>query len=227
MSEDNAAVDTSCCASCGIAEVDEVKLKECATCYLVRYCSEECQRDHKSSHKEDCKKRAAELRDELLFKQPESTHRGDCPICCLPLSLHPEKSAMMVCCSKFICDGCDLANKIREMEERRHPKCPFCRYPIPDTDEEGDKRIMKRIEVNDPVAITQWGLEQHIKGNYSTAFEYSTRAAELGDAVAHCHLADLYHNGHGVEKDKGKKMYHHQSSNSPIDLISYASDNQE
>ena len=62
--------------------------------------------------------------------------------------------------------------------------------------------------MNDPVAITQWGLEQHIKGNYSTAFEYFTRAAELGDAVAHCQLSIMYHNGHGVEKDKGKKMYH-------------------
>eukprot|EP00577_Skeletonema_sp_RCC1716_P030964 CAMPEP_0113433652 /NCGR_PEP_ID=MMETSP0013_2-20120614/35038_1 /TAXON_ID=2843 ORGANISM="Skeletonema costatum, Strain 1716" /NCGR_SAMPLE_ID=MMETSP0013_2 /ASSEMBLY_ACC=CAM_ASM_000158 /LENGTH=31 /DNA_ID=CAMNT_0000323337 /DNA_START=71 /DNA_END=163 /DNA_ORIENTATION=- /assembly_acc=CAM_ASM_000158 len=25
-------------------------------------------------HKEECKNRAAELRDELLFKQPESSH---------------------------------------------------------------------------------------------------------------------------------------------------------
>ena len=33
------------------------------------------------------RKRAAVLRDELLFKQPESSHLGDCPICCLPLPL--------------------------------------------------------------------------------------------------------------------------------------------
>jgi len=52
------------------------------------------------------------------------------------------------------------------------------------------------------------GIRTIHQGNYSTAFEYSTRAAELGDVVAHCNLADLYHNGHGVEKDKGKKMYH-------------------
>jgi hypothetical protein len=38
-----------------------------------------------------CKKRAAELRDEILFKQPENTHLGDCPICFLPLSLDLEK----------------------------------------------------------------------------------------------------------------------------------------
>eukprot|EP00985_Skeletonema_marinoi_P002564 scaffold1057_cov203-Skeletonema_marinoi.AAC.12 len=52
---------------------------------LVRYCSDECQRDHKPYHKEACKNQAAELRDELLFKQPESTHLGDCPICMIPL----------------------------------------------------------------------------------------------------------------------------------------------
>ena len=50
------AVDTSC-ASCGIAENDDVKLKECDGCDLVRYCSDECQRDHKSEHEEDCKER--------------------------------------------------------------------------------------------------------------------------------------------------------------------------
>jgi len=60
MSEDEA--DTLCCASCGIAEVDEVKLKECSDCDLIKYCSDECKQDHKSQHEEDCKKRAAELR---------------------------------------------------------------------------------------------------------------------------------------------------------------------
>ena len=55
------------CASCGIAEVDDIKLKECTDCGLVRYCSGECQKEHESQHVEACKKRAAELRDELLF----------------------------------------------------------------------------------------------------------------------------------------------------------------
>ena len=83
MSEDEKAEATVCCASCGIAEIDDIKLKECDGCDLVRYCSDECKRDHKSEHEEACKKRAAELHDELLLKQPESTHLGDCPICSL------------------------------------------------------------------------------------------------------------------------------------------------
>ena len=78
----NATDDTSCCASCGIGEVDDINLKECDDCDLVKYCSDECQREHQPEHKEGCKKRAAELRDEQLFKQPESSHIGDCPISC-------------------------------------------------------------------------------------------------------------------------------------------------
>ena len=69
-----------CCASCGIAEVDDVKLKDCDDCDLVKYCSDKCQRDHLTEHEKACKERAAELRDEILLRrQHESTHEGDCP----------------------------------------------------------------------------------------------------------------------------------------------------
>eukprot|EP00985_Skeletonema_marinoi_P030204 scaffold31073_cov81-Skeletonema_marinoi.AAC.1 len=99
-----------CCASCGVAEVDDVKLKDCSACDLVRYCSDECQNDHRPQHKGACKKRAAELRDEILFKQPESSDLGDCPICCLPLSLDRNLSILNECCGKLVCVGCDYAN---------------------------------------------------------------------------------------------------------------------
>jgi len=197
-----------CCAACGIAEVDDVKLKECADCDLVKYCSDACQKNHKSQHEEACKKRMAELRDELLFKQPDNSHLGDCPICCLPIPLDMDKSIMMACCNQVICNGCNYANMKRQLEDRREPKCPFCRYPIHETDEECDKRTMKRIEANDPAAMTQWGRDQYDKGDYSVAFEYYTRAAELGYVEAHYRLSILYQEGHGVEKDKGKETHH-------------------
>eukprot|EP00984_Skeletonema_dohrnii_P026121 scaffold15418_cov75-Skeletonema_dohrnii-CCMP3373.AAC.3 len=206
MSEDNMS-NKLCCASCGIAEVDEVKLKECADCDLARYCSDECLKEHKSQHKRECKKRAVELRDELLFKQPESSHRGDCPICCLPLSLVLEKSTMMTCCSKVICNGCNYANKIREIEGKLHPKCPFCRKPTVET-YEGDKQRMKRIEVNDQAAMCAEGVVQYQKGDHNKAFEYYTKAAQLGDVQAHYHLSILYDDGHGVEKDRGREIHH-------------------
>ena len=76
-----------CCASCGTAEVDDIKLQKCDACDVVRYCSDKCQQEHLPQHEAICKERAAELRDEILFRQPESTHKGDCPICFLALPL--------------------------------------------------------------------------------------------------------------------------------------------
>ncbi len=154
------------CASCGITENDDVKLKKCNGCYLVRYCSVKCQRDHRPKHKRACKSRAVELRDELLFKQPESTHPGDCPICCLPMPLDLKKSGMMSCCSKVICGGCEYANRKREIEGGLQCKCPYCREPLT-TEEEANKRNMKRIEANDPVAMVELAIKEYHKNDYS------------------------------------------------------------
>jgi len=201
MSEDNQA-DTC------FAEVDNIKLKECADCDLVRYCSDVCLKEHE----EACIKRVAEFRDELLFKQLDSSHLGDCPICMIPMPLDLEKSIMMNCCSKVICGGCYYANELREEEASLRPSCSFCRKPIPDTNDKGYKMMMKRIEANDPEAMCQWGREQYDKGDYSSAFEYYANAAELGHVVAHCHLAYLYHNGRGVEKDEKKEIHHFEEA---------------
>ena len=79
------------CASCGVAAVDDTKLKKCA-CGLVKYCSADCQKNHRSRHKKACKKRLAEMHDKQLFTQNDISHREECPICCLPLSIDLKKS---------------------------------------------------------------------------------------------------------------------------------------
>jgi hypothetical protein len=196
------------CASCGIAEVDEIKLKTCTACKSVRYCGVTCQREHKVKHKKACKKRAAELRDEILFKQPEGSYLGDCPICCLPLSINVTKSTLMDCCSKLICNGCSYANKLREAKESLKPKCPFCRHPAPESDREIVISVMKRIEVNDPVAMCYMGKRCQIEGDYKGAFEYWDKAAELGNIYAHFNLSNMYREGDGVERDKKKELHH-------------------
>ena len=183
-------------------------LVPCDDCDLVKYCSVECQENHRSQHEEACKKRAAELREELLFKPPESSCLGDCPICTLPLPRDVSKFASMTCCSKFICNGCAFANYRRETEMRRRQSCPFCRESVPDTDEENERRRMKRIEANDPNALRFEGGAQYEKGDYRSAFEYYTKAAKLGNAWAHCTLSLLYRDGEGVEKDEGKEIHH-------------------
>ena len=207
MSDDNNDM-ILCCASCGIAEIDDIKLMPCDDCDLVRYCSDECREVHQSEHEEACKKRAAELREELLFMQPESSYLGDCPICSLPLPLDPEKSRMQSCCSKVICNGCFYANKEREIRGGLVQLCPFCREPSPSSEEDKDKQRMKRIEANDPAAIYHEGGRHLMKGEYNRAFEYFAKAAALGDAGAHYQLSVMYRLGDGVEKDKGKEIHH-------------------
>ena len=177
----------------------------------VKYCSDDCRENHKAEHKEECNKRAAELRDELLFKQPESSYLGDCPICMIPLSLDKTKSTMHTCCSKTICKGCCYANE-REQEARGEKKCPFCRKRTPKTYKEAMKLRMKRAKANDPAALCQEGIENYRKGYYSRAFEYFKKAAELGDVEAHWKLALLYHDGQGVEKDEGKEIHHYEEA---------------
>jgi hypothetical protein len=201
MSSNSEAADEVHCAACGIAQVDDITLKKCAACGSVRYCSVECQKEHIPKHKKECQQRVAELRVEILFKQPESTHLGDCPICFLPLSLDQEKSRLLECCSKMICRGCDYANFIREMEQKIEGKCPFCRHPTPKSEEEADRNRMKGVEANDPVALREEGKGRYNEGEYKIAFEYSSKAAELGDIAAHYNLSVMYRKGVGVEED--------------------------
>eukprot|EP00984_Skeletonema_dohrnii_P026222 scaffold15548_cov84-Skeletonema_dohrnii-CCMP3373.AAC.5 len=196
-----------CCASCGIAEVDDIKLKKCDACDLVGYCGDTCQQDHLSQHDRACKERAVELRDEILFRQPESSHLGDCLICFLPLPIN-NKHVMLGCCSKIICQGCAVITRLRQNKENLQEKCPFCRKPSPHNKEEAIRRLTKRVAASDPVALYYMGKRHCLEGDYGTALKYLIDAAELGNAEAHYHLSILYQMGKGAEKDETKKIYH-------------------
>ena len=212
--EDNTKSDEIMqCAGCGVKEGDDIKLMKCTACYLVRYCGVKCQKEHRAKHKKECKKRAAELHDEILFKQPECSYLGDCPICCLPLSFDPGQFGTMSCCAQTICAGCNLANQMRDLanqmrEGRRQQTFPFCRHPMARSEEEARLNNMKRVEANDPVAMTQIGVYYKRKGDDEKAFEYWSKAAKLGDMDAHHNLAMMYRDGDGVAKDKKKEVYH-------------------
>jgi TPR repeat protein len=79
---------------------------------------------------------------------------------------------------------------------------------LPDTDEEVEAMLMKRVEKNDPLAMMQMGGKRRDEGDYKSAFEYYTKASELGDAKAHYNLSIMYDLGQGVEKDEKKQVYH-------------------
>jgi len=200
--------DPSCCASCGITAKDDIELKKCDACKLVRYCNVKCQKEHRPNHERACEKRVAELRDEILFRQPESRHLGDCPLCCLPHPVDRTKAVVTGCCSKMICRGCFHANLMREFKEALDHVCPFCRHPAPKARKESYKLLMRRVEANDPLSLVEVGMERLSKGDYAGAFKYWTKAAELGDAEAHFHLSVSYHDGKGVQTDLKKQVYH-------------------
>ncbi len=197
------------CACCGKAEVDNIKLRRCTACNLVKYCSVDCQKNHRPQHKKACKKRMAEIRDDKLFTQPDESHRGECPLCCIPLSLDHDKSTLFGCCSKFVCNGCRHADELRQLEQGLDERCPFCREPKPKTAEEARRNLMERVKANDPIALCQVGnYSCYDEEDYEKAFKYWTKAAESGDIDAHYRLSFLYQKGDGVEKDKKKEIYH-------------------
>jgi len=209
--EEEKAADSDtmvCCACCGKAEVDDVKLKKCGGCNLVKYCSVECQKNHRPQHKKTCQKRMTEIRDDNLFTQPDGSCHGECPICCLPLPLDMRKWGINSCCCKYICNGCAYANQKREIEQGMEQRCPYCRELLPNANEEHEKNYMKRVKVNDPVAICQVGKTRYREGDYEEAFEYFKKASELGGMEAHYNLSFLYRNGEGVEKDLKRQLYH-------------------
>ena len=222
----------NCCAECGKEEGDGgASLKACKSCMQVKYCNANCQKNHWATHKADCKLRAAELRDEALFKDPPP--KEDCPICFLPMpttliccvSLQPatvssipiydfsneheglankDMEEYYPCCGKTICVGCDYSNIMSGNENR----CPFCNSDrTGKTDEERVQEMMKRVEANDAASINL--LAQHYRlgragfqWDQTRAIELYTKAANLGYSKAHYNMACLYHEGGDLKKAK-------------------------
>jgi tetratricopeptide (TPR) repeat protein len=210
-SEEAVEAGVRCCASCGIAPVDDIKLKICdGGCDLVKYCSDKCRENHREQHDDDCKKRKAELHDKELFEQPEKTCYGECPLCFLPMPIDQRKYTFYTCCCKVVCIGCDYADYLSNGGDR----CPFCREPALDRDdeEEHDKRVMERVKANDPNALLEMGRRRYDEGDADKAFEYYTKAAELGDSIAHNFLGVIYCEGEDVEEDKEKGIHHYEKA---------------
>ena len=170
-----------CCAECG--EEGGVNLKTCKRCMLVKYCNASCQHKHWPKHKILCKERAAELRDEALFKDPPP--KEECPICFLPMPASlitcitlPDATITSVpmqdfadayyedmakmdseqfypCCGKTICKGCAYSF----IEFENDGKCPYCNSDrVGKTDEEMVEEILKRWRQMIPLQFVCWLL---------------------------------------------------------------------
>jgi TPR repeat protein len=181
-------------------------------------------------HKKECKLRAAELRDEALFKDPLA--KEDCTICFLPMpqklicciSLPPATLSSVpiydfakaneelndepmelyyTCCGKGICAGC--AHSFRK--SGNEDKCPFCNADQDKTEEERVEEIMKRVEANDAASINLLaGYYYHgglgLQQDRTKAIELYARSSELGCSTAHRSLGNIYHEGGDLKKAK-------------------------
>jgi len=208
---DTSADSISLCANCGKGREEGSNLKVCTACKLVKYCNRECQIAHRPQHKKQCKKRAAELQDEKLFKQPPLLY-GDCPICFLRMPSPLSGSTYMACCGKVICNGCIHAVKTKT---EKHSLCAFCRTPDPTSSKEEKERYEKRAEADDPIAIYNIASSYFNEGgwyeqNQTRALELWHQAGDLGNSSAYCNIGYAYDYGEGVEVDKRKAKHYYQ-----------------
>ena len=197
----------SVCANCGKGEEASINLKACTACKLVKYCSRDCQIAHRPQHKKACKRRAKELHDEKIFKQPPPLE--DCPICFQRLPSLATGRTYMACCGKMICRGCVHAFQLRVVlagKKEEDQKCPFCRTPAPTTDKEWVEKLNKRIEINDAEAFHDMGFccsrGDGLPQNQAKALELWHRAGELGNTSSYSCIGHIYESGDGVERDK-------------------------
>jgi hypothetical protein len=125
-----------------------------------------------------------------LFKQPEESDLGECPICCLPFPLDESKSMINTCCGKRICKGCSYANIIREEEQGLGHKCAYCREPLPKTEEEMRQNYMERVKANDPIALYQMGGSATRKGTMMEHLNIGKRQLHWGMLIriTICHV---------------------------------------
>ena len=217
------------CAECG--KEGGASLKVCKSCMRTKYCNAACQLNHWATHKTACKERAAELREEALFKDPQP--KEDCSICFIPMPSKliscislPDATISSVpiydyamaneelanfdtchyyeCCGKSMCRGCIHSFR----ESGNYDKCPFCNSNRADkTVEEQVEDNMKRVEANDPPSIfllaycCYKGLNG-VQQDHANARELYARAAELGCSKAHNNLGDIYYERGDMKKAK-------------------------
>jgi len=151
--------------------------------------------------------------DEELFKPPPPKEE-DCPICFLRMPSKGSGYRYYSCCGKTICCGCAYAPLYDDQGNKvDNHKCPFCRIPNPKSGEEVVKRMKKRREVGDVMAIYNLACDYRdgtcgYPQDYTKALELYHRAAELGSATANSSIGSVYYYGEGVEIDL-KKAFHY------------------
>ena len=206
------------CAACGKVEDGDTKLKKCNACLSVKYCSRECQAAHRPQHKKACKKRAAELYDEKLFKEVEPDPEA-CPICMTAMPFEDNACCFKPCCGKMICTGCIYAMTVNEMGKGKRKYedniCPFCRTPPCKSDKEEIRLLKKLLDTGNGGAYKQLADYYHrgvsgLSQDYRKSNELYLKGGELGCANSYFNLGTSYFSGHGVEVDKKMAIHYYE-----------------
>ena len=200
--------EVAVCANCG---KEGSNLNVCNKCKEATYCNAACKKKQRSKHKKECERRVTELHDEALFREPPPEH-GECPICFLRLPSMDSGRNYYECCGKMICTGCCYADVYDNhgniiVEE----KCPFCRTPMATSNEEGIKRLEKRMEVGDAYAFFLMGYYHKIGDcglprDSAKALEFWRKAGKFG----YTNIGAAYDIGDGVERDIKMANHYHE-----------------
>ena len=210
--ENETTPTTKMCSACG-KESDT--LKKCRACKCVWYCDKDCQNKHRKGHKIECKRVKKEL-DERGGKLDIGTEldvgplgklppREECPICMHVLPICTGLQAYFACCGKIFCTACDVHHQTKS---GGRPTCPFCRTPLPESDEKYLEHLRKRIELKDPKALFSMAIA-YSNGKYGLpvdqhkCIELLRQSADLGHPPAQNNLGNYYHTGAmGLEQNE-------------------------
>ena len=160
---------------CSECDKESDTLVKCRACKCVYYCDKDCQNKHWKVHKKECrriKKKLDERGGKLdlgteldvgpLGKMPS---REECPICMLVLPINENLHVYAACCGKVLCAGCNFQDHV-QTEKRADTgqtpmtrTCAFCRSAMPKDEEEILAQMRKRVELKDPNAIRNMGLD--------------------------------------------------------------------
>ena len=203
--------DVQICAACS-KEGNSDDMNTCNKCQSVKYCNAACKKKHRKKHKKACEehiRRAAELRDEKLFK--DHPPKDECPICFLPMPNNVNQVSFKACCGKMICNGCIHAMKMSEGKDL----CAFCRTPPAISQKEDIKRIKKLMKKGNGDAFNFLAFlyahgRKGLSRDYQKSNELYLKAGELGCVEGYHNLGNSYYNGRGVVMDEKKAKHYYE-----------------
>jgi hypothetical protein len=206
---------TKMCSACG-EKSDTVK--KCTACKCVWYCDKKCQNKHRKEHKKECRRikqilvergGKLDLGTEMdvgpLEKLPP---REECPICMRVLPYHESLQRYTICCGKTVCGGCNYQHQAKCPDTST---CPFCRTPIPKSDEEVLAQLQKKADLKNANALRNlainYGFGKRMQVDQAKCIALYRESAGLGFPPSQHQLAVFYATGDmGLKQNKEEAL---------------------